>query len=652
VTEPLDNYARLFGQGGYLTTHEQNKYHHDAVVYADNFRQNMKSNTNIIQEVDAGVKRTAEQNRNRLRPIVKSILFCGENNVSLRGHRDDGALLEHVADDVSIVQKQDGIFRRLLMFRIDAGDDALEQHLKTAASNATYISKTIQHDIIKATGNVIRDKILHRLQTAQFFTLMADETTDISKKEQMSLCVRYIDEGIVREDFLDFVHVTDLRGVGLANSILEQLKKRSINLDYMVGQAYDGAAAMSGRLNGVQAIIQQDCKNAIYVHCASHCLNLALSKSCTVPSIRNAQGTIASVAAFCNGSQRRVQMLKASINSVGLNTKKEKLKNLCETRWIERHDAVLCFIELYEATLDFLDKCTNLDSETASKARMFQNTIETTEFLVSLSILGQVLSITLPLAKSLQKVQLDLYEATGYIANTISCIQDKRDQADESFKQPWSTAEDLMKKAGLGDMSMPRVARFQRHRSNIPATTPHEYYLKNHYVVFLDHILSQLRDRFDAHNNAVFCMSALIPSLCHKYDSSHLVEACDKYHSFLESKQAVQSEFDVWQHKWKVIEPSERPNNALEGLYKCSRDFFPNINTLLQIFATLPVTTSTPERTFSRLRLLKTYLRNTMGNERLTGLAHMFIHGDIQFTPDEVIDKFAAQKNRRLDFVL
>ena len=223
----------------------------------------------------------------------------------------------------------------------------------------------------------------------------------------------------------------------------------------MVGQAYDGAAAMSGLMNGVQTIVRQVCKNATYVHCASHCLNLALSKSCTVPSIQNAQGTIATVAAFCNGSQRRVQMLKNSINAVGLVTKNEKLKNLCETRWIERHDAVLCFIELYEAVLHFLCECTNLDSTTASKARIFLNTIETSEFLVSIAILGQVLSITLPLARILQKVQLDLYEATSEIRNTTSCIQEKRDKAEESFEGAWTTAKDLVQKAGLGELPSP-----------------------------------------------------------------------------------------------------------------------------------------------------------------------------------------------------
>jgi len=56
--------------------------------------------------------------------------------------------------------------------------------------------------------------------------------------------------------------------------------------------------------------------------------------------------------------------------------------------------------------------------------------------------------------------------------------------------------------------------------------------------------------------------------------------------------------------------------------------YFPNIKKILQLFATLPVTSATPERTFSVLKRLKTYLRATMNEERLNGLALATINKD------------------------
>nr|CAH7751781.1 unnamed protein product [Callosobruchus chinensis] len=66
--------------------------------------------------------------------------------------------------------------------------------------------------------------------------------------------------------------------------------------------------------------------------------------------------------------------------------------------------------------------------------------------------------------------------------------------------------------------------------------------------------------------------------------------------------------------------------------------------------ATLPMTACTCERSFPSLKLLKSYLRNSTGKERLNGLALMFVHPDIPINED-VLNQL-AQKQRRLDILL
>ena len=78
---------------------------------------------------------------------------------------------------------------------------------------------------------------------------------------------------------------------------------------------------------------------------------------------------------------------------------------------------------------------------------------------------------------------------------------------------------------------------------------------------------------------------------------------------------------------------------------------FPNLRILLQIFGTLPVTTATAERTFSVLRLLKTFLRSTMGEERLNGLALATIYKNVDVDVNEVIEIFARDKPRRFEYI-
>ena len=70
---------------------------------------------------------------------------------------------------------------------------------------------------------------------------------------------------------------------------------------------------------------------------------------------------------------------------------------------------------------------------------------------------------------------------------------------------------------------------------------------------------------------------------------------------------------------------------------------------LIQILATLPVTTASNKRSFSALKYLKTYLRNTTKQVRLNGLAVLYVHRDISIDFEQVIAEF-LRKNRRLNF--
>ncbi|CAK9299239.1 unnamed protein product [Gordionus sp. m RMFG-2023] len=111
----------------------------------------------------------------------------------------------------------------------------------------------------------------------------------------MSLCGRYLcsenDEVQIKEDFLQFIPIQDMRGECLD----VHLKKININVNFMRGQGYDGASAMSGHLNGVQSHLIKKYPTAIYVHCASHSLNLSISDCCSIPVIRSTMGTIGKV---------------------------------------------------------------------------------------------------------------------------------------------------------------------------------------------------------------------------------------------------------------------------------------------------------------------------------------------------------------------
>lgn len=77
---------------------------------------------------------------------------------------------------------------------------------------------------------------------------------------------------------------------------------------------------------------------------------------------------------------------------------------------------------------------------------------------------------------------------------------------------------------------------------------------------------------------------------------------------------------------------------------------YPYLWVALRIAATLPVTVASAERSFSKLKLIKTYLRSTMSQERLSGLAVISINHEVGKTLsyDAVINDFASRKARKV----
>lgn len=85
---------------------------------------------------------------------------------------------------------------------------------------------------------------------------------------------------VSQEVFVGLYETGDTTGRVLANVTLDALTRLNLPLSCLRGQTYDGAANMSGKLNGAQAIIRKQQPLAVNVHCGAHCINLVTQKAC------------------------------------------------------------------------------------------------------------------------------------------------------------------------------------------------------------------------------------------------------------------------------------------------------------------------------------------------------------------------------------
>ena len=255
-----------------------------------------------IDQLSSKKAKLVAENCLKLRSIAATVIFCGRQALAFRGHRDDRlALMDEAPESIN-----HGNFQALLQFRIDAGDEVLKEHLKTAGRNAIYTSKEIQNEMITVCGTIIQNKLLQRIREARFYSLIADEATDSANDEQLSISIRFVENGTPNEKFLGFHECrSGVTGEAIAGDILEQLTEWQLEPQLLRGQAYDGAGAMAGRSKGAAARITSQYPKAVYTHCAAHRLNLCVVKCCSVREVSNMMQTADAVARFFSNSPKR-----------------------------------------------------------------------------------------------------------------------------------------------------------------------------------------------------------------------------------------------------------------------------------------------------------------------------------------------------------
>lgn len=631
--------------------HSASQYHLNSRLDADAFIQIYRNKTCNVQELaDSSMKKKVSENSKKLISIVKTVILHGRENIPLRGHREGSCstILEKDGNE-----QNRGTFNALLKFRVDAGDVILKEHLEKGSKNSLYISPRIQNELIAICGELVTEKIISEVKKSLYFSVLCDETTDIAGIEQMSICIRFLKCEKIVETFLTFVAVSSLAGENLANVILQIIENYGLDINNLRGQGYDGASNMSGKLQGVQARIKEKQPYAEYTHCCSHVLNLTIVSATNSASasrqINNMLSTIKSTTNFIRDSYKRREILKKNLSVT--ETNKTVLKQLCETRWIERHSALIDFVSLFGIIVKTLEEINEISTEHAMAFSLLQS-ILCFEFITSLVICSEISGLMMPVSRYLQKRTIDLTQAKKAITNLLNVLKNRRENVDESFNSMFARVRDLAVEHDI-QPKVPRTCGRQTHRSNISQGSDVNFYYKvNVYIPFLDHCIAELETRFGPQFEKICHLQCFIPSFVVTASTQEVEQAVNSVTYPDISKFELQLETEIWKQKWEEEQGDKVPETALSSLQVCNADLFPNVRKVLEVLCVLPVTSAEPERSFSTLRRLKNWMRSTTSETRLNGLAALNIHREIDVCPEEVVERFVNQANRRMDLIL
>ena len=173
---------------------------------------------------------------------------------------------------------------------------------------------------------------INNVQESGKFAIILDETSDISRIEQVSLCLSYIVDGIKKETFIGFYETKTAEGEVLYALVKKAIGDLYFDLENIVGKCFDGAANMSGIHKGLATRMKECSPLAIYIHCYGHLLNLAIQGTITqIEPLRKTLGQIQSLHNFIEGSPKRHSIF----NDIKINGNPlvKTLKSLSVTRW-------------------------------------------------------------------------------------------------------------------------------------------------------------------------------------------------------------------------------------------------------------------------------------------------------------------------------
>ncbi|XP_022845237.1 zinc finger MYM-type protein 1-like [Olea europaea var. sylvestris] len=236
--------------------------------------------------------------RIRLNASIDCVRFLLRQGMAFRGH------------DESEDSNNQGNFLELLHWLCDHNPEIKAVALTNAPENLKLTSPRVQKDIVSAIASECLHVIIENIHDS-FFSILVDESQDISVKEQMSVVIRYVKNGCILEHFIGVIHVLNTTAASLKAAIDQLFSTHSLSISNLRGQGYDGASNMRGEYNGLKALILKENPSAYYIHCFAHQLQLALvAVAQKHPKIETFFTTVHRLVNIVGGSAKRSDLIR------------------------------------------------------------------------------------------------------------------------------------------------------------------------------------------------------------------------------------------------------------------------------------------------------------------------------------------------------
>ncbi|KAH7673951.1 Ribonuclease H-like protein [Dioscorea alata] len=390
--------------------------------------------------------------------------------------------------------------------------------------------------------------------------------------------------GCVIERFLAMVHVSDTSSISLKNAIDCLFAKHGLSLSRLRGQGYDGASNMRDEFNGLKALILRENPYARYIHY----------------QLRQ------------HHHDRLVEQLEMMeiVSGRGKN-QESSLARPGDTRWGSHYTTILRLMSMWTSVLEVLQNVHDDGGSNDNRGIVVSliEKIENYQFVFVMYLMRCLLGITNELSLALQQKDQNIVQAIRLIEVVKTRLQDFRETGWETF------LEEV------------------------------RYFCEGNSFPVIDLIAQEMQNRFpEASTELLLLMSCLDPRDSFSKFSIHkllrLVELYPKDFTLTErimlQDQLTTFIYDV-RNDDDFIDVRDLGGFARKMVETGKHAIFPLIYRLIKLALVLPVVTAIVERVFSAINVVKTDLRNKMGDEWMNDSLVVYIEREVFATIDNEV---------------
>lgn len=514
------------------------------------------------------------------------------------------------------------ILQHLMDVTEDLGVDVLTFQKK--GGKAKKASQRHIDYLVNLFGRQIWEELREEILASSFYSVMVDETTDISTTLEFVIYFRYLQNGKSKTVFGGVINISDGKADTIMAAITDFLLEKEIPIGNMVAFGSDGAAVMVSSKTGVGTQLKSQVPHLLTNHCVAHQLALASAQAASsIPYLTKFNRIVEQLLQFY--AYRRERM--SDLQEIQTLLNELKITEAKDVRWLSHDDRVVkAILKCLPNLLTSLDR--EASERTEAQAQGLLSFMQTYDFVAALYMFSDILPVLSDLYCSFQTEDGAYANVGNKVTGTIATIR------------------------ALGE-------RPGKHFSRLTADTERTKFEENVYRKFIAAVVENLQERFPD-IPLLEAFSAFNVQQWPDTDQDLMVYGGDSIQTLaghlrpiLGNAEDIPMEYSKLKTRGEKKVVNQRKVTTQRIMEKVAGPLsttLPNLAIIATVGLLIPTATTQCERAFSTLSRVMTKLRSRPNNSTLNPLLMILMEGPdvLKFNYDKAVSTYIIAKKRRL----